>query len=108
MHLTHTPVPTEYEPELPLYLPNQFSTNDSLISPGKTASLSASEEKSKGKGRALVVDDAPDVTEMLAMLLRTVGYNVVMAFTAGEALDLARGENFDIVISDIGMPGMNG
>jgi len=60
------------------------------------------------KPRALVVDDAHDVTEMLALLLQHAGYESVMAFNATEALDAARTGQFDVVVSDIGMPGMNG
>ncbi len=60
------------------------------------------------KQRALVVDDAPDVTEMIALFLSHAGYEAVMAYSANEALAAARSERFDIVVSDIGMPGMNG
>jgi CheY-like chemotaxis protein len=60
------------------------------------------------KPRALVVDDAPDVTEMLAMFLQHAGYEAVMAFSAIEALETARHEHFEVIVSDIGMPGMNG
>ena len=65
-------------------------------------------EKNKEKRRVLIVDDAPDVTEMLATFLRHAGFEAVMAFSAGEALEVAQTEQFAIVISDIGMPGMNG
>jgi two-component system CheB/CheR fusion protein len=58
--------------------------------------------------RVLVVDDAPDVTELLALLMSHAGYEVAMAFSAPEAFDAARAGQFDAVISDIGMPGMNG
>jgi two-component system CheB/CheR fusion protein len=58
--------------------------------------------------RVLVVDDAPDVTELLALLMSHAGYEVAMAFSAPEAFDVARAGHFDAVISDIGMPGMNG
>ncbi|HJQ34156.1 MAG TPA: response regulator [Pyrinomonadaceae bacterium] len=58
--------------------------------------------------RLLVVDDAPDVTEMIATMMSFAGYQVKMAFSAPEAFDAARGDHFDAVISDIGMPGMNG
>ena len=64
--------------------------------------------EAKAKPLALVVDDAPDVTEMLGMLMRFAGYEVVTAFGAAEAFDAARRSHFDVVISDIGMPGMNG
>ncbi len=60
------------------------------------------------KRRALVVDDAPDITEMIAMLLRYAGYDVVPVFSAIEALNAARLEQFDVVVSDIGMPEMDG
>jgi two-component system CheB/CheR fusion protein len=62
----------------------------------------------KGKPRALVVDDAPDVTEMLAMFLQHAGYETVMAFSAIEALETAQHDHFEVIVSDIGMPGMNG
>lgn len=58
--------------------------------------------------RVLVVDDAPDVTELLALFMSHAGYEVAMAFSATEAFDAARDGHFDAVISDIGMPGMNG
>lgn len=58
--------------------------------------------------RVLVVDDAPDVTELLALLMSHAGYEVSMAFSATEAFDAARTSHFDAIISDIGMPGMSG
>jgi CheY-like chemotaxis protein len=65
-------------------------------------------QENRHKPRALVIDDAPDVTEMLAILLRYAGYEVVMVYSGAQALDAARAEQFDVLISDIGMPGMNG
>lgn len=67
----------------------------------------ASRENEKGRC-ALVVDDVPDVTEMLAVLLTHAGYEVTTASRALEAIALAREHHFDVVISDIGMPEMNG
>jgi CheY-like chemotaxis protein len=60
------------------------------------------------KRTALVVDDVMDVTEMLAVLLTHAGYEVVTAASAPAALAAARTKQFDVVISDIGMPEMNG
>ena len=57
---------------------------------------------------ALVVDDVSDVTDMLSVLLTHAGYEVTCASTAAEALALARERRFHMVISDIGMPEMNG
>ena len=60
------------------------------------------------RGLALVVDDNPDITEMLAAVLRHAGYTVSSAHSAPDALDAALARHFDVVVSDIGMPGMNG
>lgn len=72
----------------------------------------SSVEKHDGKEnhqlRVLVVDDAPDVLEMFGMLLRLSGYDVMVAPSATEALEQARAVQFDIIVSDIGMPQMNG
>jgi CheY-like chemotaxis protein len=57
---------------------------------------------------ALVVDDNPDITDMLAAVLRHAGFDVSTADSAPSALEAALGQQFDVVISDIGMPGMNG
>jgi two-component system CheB/CheR fusion protein len=72
------------------------------------ARLGDSEVDESAKPRALVVDDAPDVTDMLSFLLRYAGYEVVAALSGAQALDAARAESFDVVVSDIGMPGMSG
>lgn len=61
-----------------------------------------------GKRQALVVDDVADVTDMLSVLLSHAGYDVATAASANEALTLARSRQFDVIISDIGMPYMNG
>lgn len=65
-------------------------------------------EKSGRKPRALVVDDAPDVSEMLGMMLQLSGYEVTVASSAAEALSHAHTIQFDVIVSDIGMPVMNG
>jgi CheY-like chemotaxis protein len=57
---------------------------------------------------ALVVDDVSDVTDMLSVLMKHAGYEVSTASCAADAVALAREHHFDIVISDIGMPEMNG
>jgi CheY-like chemotaxis protein len=56
----------------------------------------------------LVVDDVVDVTDMIALFLKHAGYEVTTANSASAALGLAADQRFDLVISDIGMPEMNG
>ncbi|MGI9105234.1 MAG: response regulator [Pyrinomonadaceae bacterium] len=76
--------------------------------PQNFSPVSDKPQEQESKPRALVVDDAPDVTEMMALLLQYAGYEVVMVFSGPQALEAARAEHFDVLISDIGMPGMNG
>jgi CheY-like chemotaxis protein len=66
------------------------------------------ETNKKPRGTVLVVDDVPDVTEMIELLLKHAGYEVSTAESAQDALHLARRNHYDLVISDIGMPDMNG
>ena len=60
------------------------------------------------KRSVLVVDDVPDVTEMIGLFLKHAGYEVATADSAPAALQLTNERVFDVIISDIGMPDMNG
>ncbi|MGH9944539.1 MAG: response regulator [Pyrinomonadaceae bacterium] len=78
------------------------------LHPEELAEATDAQAEPGRKPRALVVDDAPDVTEMMAILLQYAGYDVVTVFSAQQALEAVGAEQFDVMISDIGMPGMNG
>ncbi len=56
----------------------------------------------------LVVDDSEDTTEMVRHLLEIGGAAVCAATSGVEALRLAREREFDVVLSDISMPEMDG
>ena len=56
----------------------------------------------------LVVDDSEDTTEMVRHLLEMSGANVTAVTSGFEALRVAREKHFDVVLSDISMPGMDG
>lgn len=58
--------------------------------------------------RILVVDDNKDSAESLGMLLRLAGQDVRIAHDGPAALDAARTYRPDLVLQDIGMPGMSG
>jgi len=58
--------------------------------------------------RALVVDDEPDARDLIRRVLEERGANVTIAASAGAALELLQGDSADIVVSDIGMPDMDG
>ena len=78
------------------------------LSLDETPQLEAAYKLRTSKGLALVVDDSPDIAEMLAAVLRHAGYDVSTAYSAQDALALAFATHFDLIVSDIGMPGMNG
>ena len=59
--------------------------------------------------RVLVIDDSPFFRNMLTPMLTVAGFQVTAVGAADEALALREeGEDFDIIVSDIEMPGMNG
>src|SRR6266581_262377 len=66
----------------------------------------ASRKRPRALQRTVLVVD--DVTDMISLFLKHAGYQVVTAERATEALKLAGEREFDLIISDIGMPEMNG
>jgi CheY-like chemotaxis protein len=72
---------------------------------------SPSTEKTDPPGpslRVLVVDDNVDAVASLAMLLKANGHDVRTAHDGPATLDAARDYRPDVVLLDIGLPGMNG
>jgi PAS domain S-box-containing protein len=58
--------------------------------------------------RLLVVDDNVDTAESLAMLLRTAGHDARMAHDGPQALEAALDYRPNVVLLDIGLPGLDG
>jgi PAS domain S-box-containing protein len=58
--------------------------------------------------RLLSVDDEADASEVLKAALEQYGAQVTTVASAAAALDMLAREPFDVLVSDIGMPGMNG
>ncbi len=58
--------------------------------------------------RVLVVDDEPQIRRALATNLRARGYEVDLAPTGEEALRLAAAHRPDVVVLDLGLPGIDG
>jgi CheY-like chemotaxis protein/nitrogen-specific signal transduction histidine kinase len=58
--------------------------------------------------RILIVEDETDTREMLALALKQRGAKAVQAGSAKEAFPLLETQHFDVIISDIGMPSVDG
>jgi EAL domain-containing protein (putative c-di-GMP-specific phosphodiesterase class I) len=78
--------------------------SESLPNPGQPAAQLGS----RPNARVLVVDDDPEVLKALARKLLAVGFEVSAHSSAASALGALRNGGFDVAISDITMPEMDG
>ncbi|HUF92554.1 MAG TPA: ATP-binding protein, partial [Candidatus Limnocylindria bacterium] len=58
--------------------------------------------------RILAVEDEPEVLDVVRAMLAVAGHTVYTAASGREALELFQRETVDVVITDLGMPGMTG
>jgi two-component system, NtrC family, response regulator HydG len=58
--------------------------------------------------RILFVDDQQDICDVVAMTLERLGYDVTAVTSASEALDRFDVEDFDVVLTDLGLAEMTG
>jgi len=58
--------------------------------------------------RILVIDDIKDIAEILASLLRNLGHSVVTASSGKKGIAMAKEFHPDVLLCDIGLPGMDG
>ena len=82
-------------------------SGDGIKPTPKAADLKETMAASPGR-RILVVDDHLDTCTGMKMMLERRGYRVTIAHTADQAVEKARHEEFDLVISDIGLPDRSG
>lgn len=58
--------------------------------------------------KIIIVDDEPDVLDLCKRILDVKGYQIKTAHSGQEVIDLAQQEHFDLLLTDIRMPGMSG
>lgn len=71
-------------------------------------SPTATKQLSKRRSRLLVIDDSFATRELIRSILSTAGYDVATAVDGMDALDKLRAETYDLVVSDVEMPRMDG
>lgn len=67
-----------------------------------------STQQQQSEARLLVVEDEPNIRELLATSLRFAGFEVLTAADGATALDLARREEPDLVVLDVMLPDLDG
>jgi len=60
------------------------------------------------KAHLLLVDDDPNTLASLSRAFRLAGHEAMVCDNAGRALELLRSDNFDLILSDVVMPGKSG
>jgi CheY-like chemotaxis protein len=65
-------------------------------------------KKQRNRRRVLVVEDNRDAAESLRTLLEVIGHDVTVAYTGPQGVLAARQVHPDAIVSDIGLPGMDG
>ncbi|HEY6177933.1 MAG TPA: response regulator [Kofleriaceae bacterium] len=85
-----------------------------LTLPGATAATAAPDAArparttSNGKLAIVVIEDNDDAADTLAMWLENMGHSVQVARTGPEGLELVRASRPQLVLCDVGLPGMDG
>lgn len=60
------------------------------------------------KKNILIVDDSPSIRELVNLTLESAGYSVEKAIDGVDALKLLDGRVFNLIITDLNMPNMDG
>ena len=56
----------------------------------------------------LIVEDEKDVREVMSEMMDYFGYDTMIVGSGEEALDKLKDSHFDLIITDLGLPGMDG
>ena len=75
---------------------------------GNTPAVAAAPAPRQGRARVLVVDDEASIRDLLSKTLALAEYDVDTAADASTALGRVRAAEYDLLIADLRMPGMDG
>lgn len=89
----------------------QFTVKLPAVVAPEVAAVKAAVTREVGEAthlNILVVDDEPAILSSVGRILEKIGHSVRTASSGEEALEIARDEAIDVIISDLRMPGMSG
>ncbi len=76
--------------------------------PDQLAPRGGGDDRGASSLRILLVEDEPETLDVFARILRSLGHRVATATTLGEAVSTALAGEFDLIISDVGLPDGSG
>ena len=89
-------------------------TKFTLVFPASAAEVAvdagepAAPPESVRPGRILVIDDEPPIAQLLEDVLSGAGHSVSIAISGRQGVEMAAVSDFDLVLTDLGMPDMSG
>jgi CheY-like chemotaxis protein len=81
---------------------------DLLERPGSPLRVESKRPRTRGGRTVLLIDDQPDLLQVLSNILTSSGYSVDTAMNGKDGLELAKASKYTIVLTDLGMPDMSG
>jgi CheY-like chemotaxis protein len=87
---------------------SEFEISLPVLNDQVAGTAAESTATTKGSSRVLIVEDNADAAESLQMLLELLGHQVSVAPDGFTALDMLGVGAFDVLLIDIGLPGMDG
>lgn len=86
----------------------ELSQKEQIADASVKDNLWVNEGVNHSDGEVLIVDDEPEILDLMENLLDMEGFGVLRAESGEEALKISKGKSLSVVISDYRMPGMNG
>ena len=81
---------------------------DNLLTQGRPYKMDRLQQQTAARKRVLIVDDSLTVREVERKILENRGYDVTVAVDGMDGWNMLQSEAFDLVLSDVDMPRMNG
>jgi len=85
-----------------------MGVRNAAVQSGGTVSTDARQDGAQARPRLLVVEDDPNIVELLSASLRFAGFEVTAAMNGADAVNSARDKQPDLVVLDVMLPDLDG